>query len=97
MKITNYRKKQKISQAEFAITLNISRSSVVNIEAGRQHTPPHILWQISQVLKLPINDLFPSETELENFPSTLSILEALNPTSVSSKKQESISDFMKIL
>ena len=93
-KITNYRKERKMSQAAFATRLGLSRSSIVNIELGRQHTPPHVLWQIAQVFALPINELFPSKEELDIFSSNPTLIQALKTSSVSNSNQKSISDFI---
>lgn len=39
-----------VSQAKLAKKLGMSRTSVVNIEAGRQRPPLHVLWQIGEIL-----------------------------------------------
>jgi transcriptional regulator with XRE-family HTH domain len=39
-----------VSQAKLAKKLGMSRTSVVNIEAGRQRAPLHVLWQIGEIL-----------------------------------------------
>lgn len=44
--------------------LNISRTSVVNIEAGRQHAPLHLLWQIAEILGIDVLMLIPNQNEL---------------------------------
>ncbi len=37
---------------------------MVNIEAGRQHTPLHVLWQIAELLETKFTSLIPSPEEL---------------------------------
>ena len=54
----------KMSQAQLAELLDMSRASVVNVEAGRQHAPLHLLWRVAEVLEISINELFPEPEEL---------------------------------
>lgn len=44
------RKEAGFSQTELAKHLKLTRASVVNIEYGRQHTPPHRLVEIAEYL-----------------------------------------------
>src|SRR5258708_1609414 len=55
---------QKLSQAALAERLGVSRASIVNIEAGRQHAPLHLLWQIAEVLGVELTMLIPRRDEL---------------------------------
>ena len=65
-KIREARERQgpKISQDKLSKRLKISRASVVNIEAGRQHAPLHLLWQIAEVLGTDLSLLIPRREEL---------------------------------
>lgn len=54
----------KLSQAALAERLGVSRASVVNIEAGRQHAPLHLLWKVAQHLHVELSSLIPSRDEL---------------------------------
>jgi transcriptional regulator with XRE-family HTH domain len=58
------RSKPKLSQAQLATRLGVSRASIVNIEAGRQHAPLHLLWQIAGVLDTELSLLIPQRDEL---------------------------------
>ena len=58
------RSKPKLSQAQLAARLGISRASIVNIEAGRQHAPLHLLWQIAGILGTELSHLIPQRDEL---------------------------------
>ncbi len=53
----------RMSQAQLAERLNVSRASIVNIEAGRQRPPLHVLWQIAEVLGTELSVLIPSRVE----------------------------------
>jgi transcriptional regulator with XRE-family HTH domain len=52
-----------ISQAKLAEGLGMSRTSVVNIEAGRQHPPLHVLWLIAEKLGTEAALLIPKQSE----------------------------------
>ena len=63
-KIRQTRENQHLSQDSLAQRLGISRTSMVNIEAGRQHTPLHVLWQIAELLGTDLTQLIPTNEEL---------------------------------
>lgn len=58
------RSAQKVSQAKLAKQLGISRASIVNIEAGRQHAPLDLLWRIATALDMELVQLIPHRAEL---------------------------------
>lgn len=58
-----------MSQAKLADRIDLTRTSVVNIEKGRQKTPLHILWRIATVLGIEPRNLIPLSEEL-HAPST---------------------------
>ncbi len=53
----------KTSQAALARKLGVSRASVVNIEAGRQHAPLYLLWRIAEMLGAELSALIPNQDE----------------------------------
>lgn len=55
---------EKFSQERLAKRLKVSRASIVNIEAGRQRAPLHLLWQIAEVLGTDLTLLIPRREEL---------------------------------
>ena len=63
-KIRQTRENQHLSQDSLAKRLGISRTSMVNIEAGRQRAPLHLLWQIAELLETKVTLLIPSPEEL---------------------------------
>jgi transcriptional regulator with XRE-family HTH domain len=63
IRVARQRSIPRISQVQLANHLNMSRASVVNIEAGRQHPPLHILWEIAEFLNIEVRDLIPSQAE----------------------------------
>lgn len=64
------RQTARLSQAALAKSLEISRASIVNIEAGRQHAPLYLLWKIAQQLDVELLSLIPSTADLAVLPST---------------------------
>jgi transcriptional regulator with XRE-family HTH domain len=63
-KLRQARVTQGFSQERLAQQLGISRASVVNIEAGRQRAPLHLLWQLSEALATDLSMLIPRREEL---------------------------------
>lgn len=61
-RITLLRKtrRPRISQEKLAESVDLTRTSVTNIEAGRQAVPLITLYQIACELEVPIEDLLPS-------------------------------------
>jgi transcriptional regulator with XRE-family HTH domain len=54
----------RLSQDKLAKRLGISRASIVNVEAGRQHAPLSVLWKIAQILGTELTTLIPQRAEL---------------------------------
>jgi transcriptional regulator with XRE-family HTH domain len=54
-----------LSQDKLAKRLGVSRASVVNIEAGRQRPPLHVLWQIAEALNTELALLIPRQSEYQ--------------------------------
>jgi DNA-binding XRE family transcriptional regulator len=59
VKIKEKRKEAKISQEMLAEYLGYTRTSIVNIEAGRQGLPSDVFWMVCNALHCTPNDLFP--------------------------------------
>ena len=55
---------EKLSQEALAQRLGLSRASMVNIEAGRQRAPLHLLWQIAELLGTDLTMLIPTREEM---------------------------------
>ena len=49
------------SQGALALRVGISRGSISNIEAGRQHVPLHLLAILAKALGVPQTDLLPDD------------------------------------
>ncbi len=63
IKRTRERISPKLSQTALARRLGISRASVVNIEAGRQHAPLYLMWRMAEILDAELAALIPNHEE----------------------------------
>lgn len=64
MLIKDYRKKKNVSQEKLASHIGLSRTSINNIEHGRQRIMIDTLLMISDILKVPLIDFMPKEFEM---------------------------------
>lgn len=58
------RKHRGLTQADVADRIGLGRSSVANIEAGRQHAPLHVAVDLAWALDVPLDALL-SESSLQ--------------------------------
>jgi DNA-binding XRE family transcriptional regulator len=68
-RIRAVRKTRKLSQERLAKLIGLTRTSVTNIEGGRQKLLLHTLVEIAEQLCVPAVDLLPSETNELKLPS----------------------------
>lgn len=66
-KIKSLREDLKISQHELSQRLDISRSSISNIEVGRHQVPLHLLYEISNVFQTDIKSLLPTFEDITSY------------------------------
>jgi transcriptional regulator with XRE-family HTH domain len=66
-RVRRARKQEKWSQLDLADAVGLTRSSIANLEAGRQRPAVHVALLIAQVLGVPVDDLLPSGPELDKF------------------------------
>jgi len=69
--IADARRKRKLSQADLAALAGRSRTSISNIEAGRQHIPIHTLFAFARALNVSPESLLPELVSTELDVSTL--------------------------
>lgn len=60
--ITSKRKELGLTQAELANKTGMSRTSIVNIENGKQYPPLHLLWEISYALETKPSEILPQNS-----------------------------------
>jgi transcriptional regulator with XRE-family HTH domain len=64
-RVRGARKQHGWTQDELAHAVGLTRSSVANIEAGRQHALAHVVMLIARALDTPVEELLPSGRELD--------------------------------
>jgi transcriptional regulator with XRE-family HTH domain len=77
------RRSGKLTQEQLALAIGLSRTSVTNLEAGRQRTPLHILLRVADALDCELSDLMPTRRDLtgpETSGEPLKILGELTPS-----------------
>lgn len=80
--INKKRKELGYTQMELANKTGMSRTSIVNIEKGRQFPPLHLVWELSRALDCDPSDFFPkSNKSFYEKPSKSNILKVINKKS----------------
>lgn len=72
-----------LSQEKLAKLLSLNRTSVTNIEKGRQRILVHMLFQVSAALSIPMLELLPRDSEIAHKP-----IEELLPDSLQGEARE---------
>lgn len=62
--IRQKRELAKLTQAQLAKRVDVLRTSITNIEAGRQKAPLHLIYELCAVLQVDIKDILPPLGEL---------------------------------
>src|SRR5574341_1605912 len=62
--IARRRNSVRLTQAQLAERIGAARTSVTNLERGRQQMPLHQLLRIAEVLEVDLKDLIPSRSEV---------------------------------
>lgn len=65
-RIRSARKQEGWSQVDLGEVVGLTRSSIANIEAGRQHAPVHVVVLIAHTLNIPVETLLPSGSKLDS-------------------------------
>ena len=74
-KIKTKRSSLKMSQSNLAKELSVSRSTISNIEVGRHQIPIYLLYKVSNILKIEVNELLPQYEDIVASSSLESNLE----------------------
>lgn len=72
--IASARRKRGFSQEKLASALQLARTSLANIERGRQHIQLHTLYAVSECLDLAVVDVLPERSFLGTVTSSASTL-----------------------
>lgn len=88
------RKELKLTQSQLADRVGLTRTSITNIEAGRQHVVLHQLFLLASEIAVKPEDLLPrEETTLEELVSTPETLKAIR-SSRNPQDQEAITKLL---
>lgn len=63
--IQKHRKGRDLSQDALAKLVGLTRTSLTNIEKGRQHPPLHTLCEIAEQLKVDVSELLPRSAPIQ--------------------------------
>lgn len=88
-RIGKVRKARGMSQEQLAKMIGLSRTSVTNIEKGRQKLPLHTLYEIAATLGMGVEELLPRREEL------VRPLEQKLPRDITPKEREWISQIVE--
>jgi transcriptional regulator with XRE-family HTH domain len=69
-RVRRARMRREWTHLDLAQAVGLTRSSIANLEAGRQRPPVHIALLITQALDVPVDELLPSGPELDEFTET---------------------------
>jgi transcriptional regulator with XRE-family HTH domain len=64
VRVRRLRSSRHLTQEQLAQHLSLARTSVTNIEAGRQPLSAYLMWRLADILACPIEDLLPRPDEL---------------------------------
>jgi transcriptional regulator with XRE-family HTH domain len=83
-RIRRARKQHGWNQVDLARAVDLTRSSIANIEAGRQRALTHVVVLIAQALSVPVETLLPSAHDLDKIaaiqPPSIGELEGQSET-----------------
>lgn len=85
--VRQHRERLGLSQAQVAQAIDLSRSSVANVETGRQHIPMHHLYSLARVLQVDVHALLPS---MDGAPSAVVDREIQSSFELSEREQEAV-------
>ncbi|MEA5576071.1 helix-turn-helix transcriptional regulator [Anabaena sp. UHCC 0451] len=74
-RIKQRRTEMGMTQAELADAIGVLRTSITNIEAGRQKAPLHVLYQLCIVLDVKVAAILPTEAEVTNLNTKSTTIE----------------------
>jgi transcriptional regulator with XRE-family HTH domain len=64
--VRSRRRAKGVTQAELAGSLGLARTSITNVEAGRQPLSAWQLWRIAEVLETDLRGLLPQPLDLQS-------------------------------
>jgi transcriptional regulator with XRE-family HTH domain len=65
-RVREVRIRESLTQSQLADAVGLTRSSIANLEAGRQRIPLHLLVWIAEILHVKASDLLPEKRTFED-------------------------------
>lgn len=84
-RIRDARSRARLTQAELAASLGLARSSIANIEGGRQRLPLHMFVFIAEKLGIDVSELLPDFAESHSVPDLSNVDKRLHDADESSR------------
>ncbi|MFE0473234.1 helix-turn-helix domain-containing protein [Streptomyces sp. NPDC058947] len=85
LRVREARTAARMTQAQLAEGLGLTRSSVANVEAGRQRTPLHVFAMIAEALDVDPSKLLPQDLATPEKPNLSNLREHLADVDESSR------------
>ena len=92
-KIAHHRTELGWTQDQLARAVRLGRTSIVNIEGGKQRPPLHLIWELADHLKVSIGDLLPDPSLVYSGLDTAALIQEAQKQA--SGSLDSIADFIK--
>lgn len=89
--IRKFRTQQGLTQEQLAHKIDLTRTSIVNIEQGRQHPPLYLVFDLANALQVSLEELVPKEVDF----TVNSVLNDAILKDVSEKDIEKLTSFLK--
>lgn len=64
--VRKYRSQLGLTQEQLADKIELTRTSVVNIERGKQNTPLHLLLTMAEVFNITLETLIPNKSDYQS-------------------------------
>lgn len=90
-KVKYFREHNDLSQTVLASKVNLSRTSIVSIEQGKQRASLFLLWTIAEALGISIHELLPSADLFSNN----NVLTKVGGQDIDDSSRAKLSEFIK--
>jgi DNA-binding XRE family transcriptional regulator len=93
-KLRQRRDDLKVTQGQLATEAGVKRTSITNIEAGRQKVPLQLLYKLCAALEIEVVDVLPTNSEITQ-PSTVPVVLDGNVRHVPPKTAEALKQLLE--
>lgn len=87
-RVRELRERDGLTQANLAAAVGLSRTSITNIELGRQAVPLHTLYSFAKSLNVPLVELLPEPSDhIDGMNELERVFEELTPKQLASVRK----------